>query len=117
MFGAPLTTVRSLCSAGNEIFSTPLTDFLNLNVTAHTGLLCVVNSPFISPKACMGVYRRVLTCKYSITYLSLLAPVDGEIQPGYKNGRKRGQNPLESVRKGIKKRAVKHAVLMDCDGL
>lgn len=63
----------------------------------------------------MGVYRRVLTCKSSITYLALSVPVDGEIQSGYKNGRKRGQNPLESISKGMKKHAVKHAVLMDCD--
>lgn len=61
----------------------------------------------------MGVYRRVLTCKSFITYLALSISVDGEIQPGYKNGRKRRQNPLESVSKGIKKRAVKHAVLTD----
>ncbi len=52
----------------------------------------------------MGVYRRVLTCKSSITYLALSVPVDGEIQSGYKNGRKRGQNPLESISKGMKKR-------------
>ncbi len=51
----------------------------------------------------MGVYLRALTCKSSITYLALSAPVDDEIQPGYKNGRKRGQNPLESISKGMKK--------------
>ena len=50
----------------------------------------------------MGVYRRVLTCKSSITYLALSAPADDEIQPGYKNGRKRGQNPLESISKDEK---------------
>lgn len=79
----------------------------------------------------MGVYRRVLTCKSFITYLALSVPVDGEIQPGYKNGRKRGQNPLESVSKGIKKACCKARctnglaqrclaelkVVMDCDGL
>ena len=64
----------------------------------------------------MGVYRRVLTCKSSITYLALSVPVDGEIQSGYKNGRKRGQNPLKFVSKDIKKRAVKHAVPTNCDG-
>lgn len=55
----------------------------------------------------MGVYRRVLTCKSSITYLALSVPVDGEIQSGYKNGRKRGQNPLESISKGMKKACCK----------
>ena len=55
----------------------------------------------------MGVYRRVLTCKSSITYLALSVPVDGEIQSGYKNGRKRGQNPLKSVSKGMKKACCK----------
>lgn len=59
------------------------------------------------PKACKGVYWRVLTCKSFITYLALSVPVDGEIQPGYKNGWKRGQNPLESVSKGIKKACCK----------
>jgi len=48
----------------------------------------VVISPIISPKACMGVYLRALTCKSSFTYLALSAPADDEIQPGYKNGRK-----------------------------
>lgn len=79
----------------------------------------------------MGVYRRVLTCKSFITYLALSISVDGEIQPGYKNGRKRRQNPLESVSKGIKKACCKARctnglpqrslaelkVVMDCDGL
>ena len=55
----------------------------------------------------MGVYRRVLTCKSSITYLALSVPVDGEIQSGYKNGRKRGQNPLESISKGMEKACCK----------
>ena len=55
----------------------------------------------------MGVYRRVLTCKSYITYLALSVPVDGEIQSGYKNGRKRGQNPLESISKDIKKACSK----------
>lgn len=55
----------------------------------------------------MGVYRRVLTCKSFITYLALSISVDGEIQPGYKNERKRRQNPLESVSKGIKKACCK----------
>lgn len=55
----------------------------------------------------MGVYRRVLTCKFSITYLALSVPVDGEIQSGYKNGRKRGQNPLESISKGMEKACCK----------
>jgi hypothetical protein len=55
----------------------------------------------------MGVYLRALTCKSSITYLALSAPADDEIQPGYKNGRKRGQNPLESISKGMKKACCK----------
>lgn len=55
----------------------------------------------------MGVYRRVLTCKSSITYLALSVPVDGEIQSGYKNERKRGQNPLESISKGMGKACCK----------
>lgn len=54
-----------------------------------------------------SVYRCVLTCKSSITYLALSVPVDGEIQSGYKNGRKRGQNPLESISKGMKKACCK----------
>ena len=55
----------------------------------------------------MGVYRRVLTCKSYITYLALTVPVDGEIQSGYKNGRKRGQNPLESISMGMEKACCK----------
>lgn len=58
-------------------------------------------------KSVYGVYRRVLTCKSSITYLALSVPVDGEIQSGYKNGRKRGQNPLKFVSKDIKKACSK----------
>ena len=39
MFSASFGTVRSLSSPGNEVFSAPLTDFFNLNVTAHTGFI------------------------------------------------------------------------------
>ena len=39
MFGASFGTVCRLCGPGNEVFPTPLTDFFNLNITAHIGLI------------------------------------------------------------------------------
>lgn len=90
-------------SAGNEPFSTPLARLLNFNVTAHIFLICVVNSPVISSKACMGVYRRVLTCKSSITYLSAFVLIADEIQSGYKYKPKSSQKPLETSSTGKRK--------------
>ena len=58
----------------------------------------------VSPACPKGSISRA----FSIHHLSddFIAAAS-EIQPGYKNGRKKGQNPLESVSKGIKKACCK----------